>query len=107
MGSCRMLCKQLGGRSVARRHTVPCSLSTLHLNLLSLHPQIHAQATCFTKGPAGWVRTPQQKGLTSGLVTSVTVTGYNTSEALAGSAAAALGPERLARAPLQGTHVSG
>lgn len=53
------------------------------------------------------MRTPRQPGLTSGLVTSVTVTGFNVSMALSGSAAAALGAEELASAPLQGTTVTG
>lgn len=74
---------------------------------LKCTPVRTSQATCFIKGPAAWKRTPRKPDLTSGLVTSVTVLGFDEPLALSNNEASSLDPEQLSRAPLQGTTITG
>lgn len=96
--------KHVGGMEACRLHACrspPQRMAEMH----SCHS--HSQATCFIKGPAAWKRTPRRPDLTSGLVTSVTLLGYDEPLALSNNDASSLDPEQLARAPLQGTTITG
>lgn len=58
--------------------------------------------TCFLKSPAGWQRVPRQRGLASGMLTAVTVLGFNATAAFSGGAR----QQQLERAPLLGTQAT-